>query len=925
MAVTPLCVASQNSAPSVAFYYGNDAPVDLFDQFDWLVVDDRTTTQVERKRLARYGTTLFAYISVGEAPKDTPDGGVAPPSTALIGENEDWGTRIADLTNPAWSDYIIKHRIRPLWQKGYRAFFLDTLDSYKRISGSDKEAVAQRQALAALIKRIHREFPGSKLLLNRGFGIVDEVHQDIVGVAAESLYRGWNEKDGRYTTVEPDAREWLLNRLQRIHKRFDLPTIAIDYLPAKKHQAARKTAQQIASHSVIPYVTNNYLTSVGVGTIEPLPRKVLVVYDKSRLESTYYSKGNFFRSAAMPLEYLGYGAVYRDVSNLPDGVLKGRYAGVVTWFDRPLDAPSKFRNWLTKRVENGVPIAMLRSPGFTLDGKLAQKLGLQQVAGVARSPAHVVRHDSMLGFEGMPSSPPPGESGFALGDGKNTAHLVLRADDKHFAPVVTGDWGGITLSPWTVQYGNKNQSRWLLNPFRFFRQALDLPTMPVPDATTENGLRYVMSQIDGDGFASKASIPGTPFAGTVVRRQILKEFQLPVTASLIVGAVSENGVNPEISGTLKNVARRLFQMPWVHVGTHTYSHPFAWQKIHPGELAGEGETSAGFAYNLAISNYHYSLRQEVVGSADWINQHILPEDKRVHAILWSGDALPPPKAIRLADENDLTNINGGNTDAISGNPSLTHVTPMLRPFGFHTQVLAPIINENLYTNDFIDPLWGYQRVIETFQLTNKPRRLKPIDIYYHFYSVTDPAALRALKKVYRYVEKQPTLSVYVGDYSRIARGWYHAGVARRLAGGWQITGATDMRTLRLPKSLGWPDLQSSQNVAGVRDLSQGRYVALTGDQRVRLMVADDKPQAQDASPYIVKSNGRIKAWEQNGSELRLRVAAELKPLSLTLGGVAGCSISTDSGDVGRAADGARAVISFDESAPGPVLVDCDTG
>src|SRR5690606_9877650 len=130
-----------------------------------------------------------------------------------------------------------------------------------------------------------------------------------------------------------------------------------------------------------------------------------------------------------------------------------------------------------------------------------------------------------------------------------------------------------------------------------------------------------------------------------------------------------------------------------------------------------------------------------------------------------------------------------NTSMTLSFPSLTRVSPMLRPQGEYLQVYAPQINENVYTNNMLGPLWGYRRAIETYQLTDEPRRLKPIDIYYHFYSAASPASLKALQQVYDYVETQETLPIYVSDWSGVASAWYHLGIAHQLEGGWQIRGA----------------------------------------------------------------------------------------------------------------------------------------
>ena len=415
-----------------------------------------------------------------------------------------------------------------------------------------------------------------------------------------------------------------------------------------------------------------------------------------------------------------------------------------------------------------------------------------------------------------------------------------------------------------------------------------LPEIPVPDATTENGARYWMTQIDGDAFVSRADLPGTPFTGELMLSDILMHYQVPTTVSIIEGEIGPEGLYPNYRSVLEPLARRIFALPWVEVATHTFSHPFEWENLNENDLAGQGQARFGFNYNMPIPNYRFSLRREIEGSTNYINRTLAPDDKPVKVVLWTGNALPPEQALAIADELGLRNMNGGNTSVTHSNPSMTRVSPMLRPVGRYLQVYAPQINENVYTNNMLGPLWGYRRAIETYQITDQPRRLKPIDIYYHFYSAASAGALRALHQVYEYVLSQETLPLYVSDWSDVATQWYHTGIARRLDGGWEIKGASHMRTLRIPTAMGWPDLQRSNNVAGVREIPSGRYVALSGKSEATLYLTPGMPQ----TPHLRYANGRITAWQTSSpNHLSISLTAEQVPLTVELAATQGCSVT----------------------------------
>ena len=766
LSVSTSAFANVDAQPSVAFYYGNDVPVQMLNQFDWAVVESEHVSKKELTSLEQHGTTAFAYVSLGEA--EHWRGADAVPQAALKARNENWNSQAADLTRAEWGDYIVNDRIRPLWQAGYRALFLDTLDSYRLFATDDASAQQQQDALVALIRRIRSEFPGIKLLLNRGFEVLDRVQGDIVGVAAESLYKSYDARTQSYRDVSAEDSQYVLNQLERVRDDYGLPAIAIDYVAPGDRDVARETARRIADAGIVPWVTNGAINQVGVGSIEPMPRRVLIVYDSTQLEHGSLAFSNAHLYAAMPLEYLGYGADYVDVNGaLPSDSLVGRYAGIVTWFSGGVSNGGRYRPWLIEQMREGLHVAMLGDPGVDVSGDLADLMGLQVVPTLNDAQVEILSHDDLIGFEGIPKRAETNQSGYyqIVGDDV-TSHLRLRdSNGSEFVPIASGDWGGVALSPWILQQGGLDQRRWILDPFAFFKRALDLPEMPIPDATTENGSRYWMTEVDGDAFMNRAAFPGNPFTSQVMLDKIFRQYRVPTTVSVIQGETGPDGMYPELSDELESVAREIFRLPWVEIGTHTFSHPFDWVELKEGDLAGQGRTAAGFPFNMPIEGYHYSLEKEVAGSTRYINENLAPPGKKVKAVLWSGDALPPEKALAIADGLGLANINGGNTHVMRDNPTLTDVSAMLRPVGDQLQVYAPVINENVYTNDMTGPYWGYRRVIETYELTDMPRRLKPIDIYYHFYSAGRPASLNALKDVYNYARSQNTVPVYASTYS----------------------------------------------------------------------------------------------------------------------------------------------------------------
>jgi hypothetical protein len=148
-------------------------------------------------------------------------------------------------------------------------------------------------------------------------------------------------------------------------------------------------------------------------------------------------------------------------------------------------------------------------------------------------------------------------------------------------------------------------------------------------------------------------------------------------------------------------------------------------------------------------------------------------------------------------------------------------------FGDQFQVFAPNQNENVYTNNWTGPFSGFERVIETFEFTESPRRLKPINIYFHTYIATKLAGLRSLEKVFDYALKQETTPIFASDYAKKVESFLHVAVART-ATGWRVRGAGNLHTVRAPLALGVPDLTLSESVAGFKPNPQNMYIHLAG-------------------------------------------------------------------------------------------------
>jgi uncharacterized protein (TIGR01370 family) len=874
-----LPVGAADRAPSIAFFYAANPPLDELRAFDLVVVEPDHGHDPAAFRAS--GNELFAYVSVGETHPTRPYFADLPAAWKLA-TNPAWGSVVIDQSAAEWPRFFADKVVAPLWQRGYRGLFLDTLDSY-RLAGKDIDAARQQQGLVAVIRELRARFPGIRLIANRGFEFLPAVRGELIAVAAESLFRGWDAATGRYVEVPEADRAWLLGQLRRARDELGLPVIAIDYVAPAERALARETAQRIRALGITPWVADPQLASLGVGAVEVMPRRIALLYDGR--ESGSPNDALVHRYAALPLEHLGYVPEYIDIARPLPQLVPGRYAGIVTWFGGGIAGAQAqtLAAWLQARRAEGLPVAVLGDFGVALDAAAARTLGLTLEPAAPSGRLAVASADPMFGFE----APPRPESRHALalraaGEGM-TALLTLRdARGVSFDAAALTPWGGYVSNPFALVEtpGVEGQNRWVVDPFAFFRRALRLEPMPVPDTTTGNGRRLFFAHIDGDGFPSRAEFPGSPLAAAVLLREVLERYRVPHAMSVIEAEVSPAGLHPALAPEMEDLARRMFALPHVEIATHTFSHPFNWAKAE----AGANPDDPDAYYALSVPGYRISIEREIAGSADYIRRRLAPPGKPVSLLLWSGDAAPGAVSLRQAARAGLANLNGGWTTITREQPTLSAVSPLGIAKEGHWQTYAPVMNENLYTNLWRGPFYGFRRVIETFRMTGEPRRLKPISIYYHTYSASKPAALSALREVYDWALRQPIHPIYPSEFVRIAEDFNRMTIARVTGepGRWQIRGDGALRTLRLPRALGMADIAASTGVAGDAPADDGSYVHLAGGRA--LLASAARPAS---APRLAEANGRIGAWQTDARGFTLGLAGHV-PLEFALREAAAC-------------------------------------
>jgi polysaccharide biosynthesis protein PelA len=609
--------------------------------------------------------------------------------------------------------------------------------------------------------------------------------------------------------------------------------------------------------------------------VEPIRREILAVYDSR--EEPRPDQTRVHRFAEMPLNHLGFVVSYWDISaGLPDAQRTENIRGVIYWLRR---SPQRsFYEWGREQVLHGVRMVVIGDSGPATPAALADANNMFAEIGFGLGGdsvdltynARVLQRDALIGFERaldpvLPPFPIVGTFGSDV-----ASHLVLEHRDGETvlasSVVLTSNRGGYAANGYFIYEEPASRlTKWIVDPFAFFRKAFGVEAMPVPDVTTLSGRRIWFSHIDGDGWNNVSSVEAhqdkPTIAATVVLRDLIVPYpDLPVAVGVIGADVDERYGPPEAG---RQTARELFALPQVEVATHTYTHPYQWsffesydralelrlvgpdesdwrsmilerlrqlaRRLFPGLARKSYENEAKIADEdppRAFSEFPFDLDQEVRGAIT-AAEELAPEGKRGTLYLWSGGAEPFAAAIAETRRLGLRNLNGGDSRFDTDFPSISYLAPVSRIVGTERQIYAGNANDYIYITDGGGRDHGFLHLESTINATETPRRLKPVNVYYHMFAGERPAQVAAVRHHLDNARQASITPIAAAHYAAIADGFFTTEMLALGDSSWLIQHRGALQTLRFDDAADLAvDFSRSVGVLGQHKHGGSLYVAL---------------------------------------------------------------------------------------------------
>ncbi|MEA3227901.1 MAG: endo alpha-1,4 polygalactosaminidase [Campylobacterota bacterium] len=835
---------------SAMVYYGNDISYSMVGIHDYIIVQPELIN-IYSHGFKIYKDKMYAYVSINEIQSNIKEYQYVDESW-IVSENPEWNSKVLDIKNRDYQEFVFKRLIEPRMKEGFKNFFFDTLDSYQLATKTDEEREASRKELVHFIKEFHRRYPDSKLIINRGFDIIDEVHEGIEAVLFESYYRGLGGVTG-YKELSDGDREWIDIHLDKI-KKYGIDIISLEYLNADSIESeAKEVVEKIKRRGMIPYVSHRELVIYGKSSKNAIKREVFTLIDESvddRLLQLSTKQG------ALVLEYLGYIQKVHDINQgLPDIDKMRHYSGVIIWMDSSSKKnPKEFIVWIQKLIAIGIKVSFAGSFAGLEDGKYLKPLGIKITSSKYKKA--ILHQDKMIAYEIEPTM--SGSSPRVKIKHVVKPLLVYQlSNDKRSTVSAITEWGGYAVNESFMTYMNKSDL-WIIDPFEFIQQSLRLKKLIVPDVTTENGKRLLFTHIDGDGIMSRVEGDQTRFAGDAILEDILIPYKIPHSVSVIGAEIDADGLYPELSEKMTEIAKEIYKLDNVEAITHTFTHPFDWGKIVDDNLDRN--------YRLKVKDYNFSLERELSQSIRDINENLIPKGKPLaKTVFWSGNCMPRKNALSHVYKNGILNMNGGDTLITIDKPWLANIAPLGIERAGYYQIYTGAQNENVFTNDWLGPFWGFKRVVQTFKLTNSPRRLKPIDIYYHIYSGSKMASLNALKYVFDWSIKQDVMPIFTSEYILRVMDFYIVSFAQD-GDDWLLDGMKDLNTIRIEERGASIDFSRSQSALGIKHFENHTYISFDSSKKHYFTTKRDSRYKK--SSYLISSNAKVIDYDNFSAKKR---------------------------------------------------------
>jgi len=244
-------------------YYDKRLAPEVFLPFDVIVFDRQGHPPLapikERQKI------LLGYLSLGEAETFRDNYQWIQDHQLILETGPEWkGNPVIDVRKPEWEAYVLKVLVPETVNRGFDGVMLDTADSVIWLEHTQPQKYTGMQdALVRIIKQMRARYPDMKIMLNRGFPLLEKVGGDIDMVLAESIYPTSAAQSNTSPPLPDESYQNYVTMLIAAQKKVPyLKIYTLDYLEKDNIEGMKNIYKTQRQQGFIPYVGPSGLQAI---------------------------------------------------------------------------------------------------------------------------------------------------------------------------------------------------------------------------------------------------------------------------------------------------------------------------------------------------------------------------------------------------------------------------------------------------------------------------------------------------------------------------------------------------------------------------------------------------------------------------------------------------------------------------------------
>lgn len=777
---------------------------------------------------------------------------------------------LLDPLRPGWREVVIEMLAFNAARRGFDGFLIEGAAELAKLAARQPEkALARRTAFIDMMHALHERFPDKKLVLRGGWELLADLRGELHGLFLDGLFRRLDAQGKPQAVSAAEAER--LERNVRLAQTIGLKVWVAEPGDPANARVNAEAAERLRRLGCAVVVTDGKLNGRVLGPHLPESRTVLVLHgwepSQEGVAARSADKSWTARELEPALKWLGLAPLYLPVTDwraaLEDSAsaLPATLAGVI--IDADCAVPGGWQeslaHWLEQLAAAGTPLLLGGQP-FTNPvawGRLAHALKLEGDGQELLTPGAL----SLSGYDA---------SWFIKGrfpDQRALRCLDLRAPagaERVLSYRQVGESGEarrhdvVFIAPWGGVWLARSASA-PVEVFRWLEAALRREQAgPVPDTSTLAGRRVFLSTVQGAGFCEMSWMPGGRLCAEVLRDELEKAPELPVTVAVAEADIRgwSEASEPTEAGRYEALARSIFALPQVEPAANTMSRPLSWvpTAFQPGPL------------RPAITETRFNAEREVAGSLDFVRRRLLPPGKSTAFLLWPEGSAPGAEAAACIAGLDGWHLpDSWQAGWNLGHSGVRDGSAPAAPAPDDARALAQA---------WMDAQGG----------ADSARRMGPAHLAYSFSDLKKPVNVEALRHIRTWCAAQPWHLMTASAYARFLADAAACRIDQMGPGRWRVISEGRSLTLRLPVARGLPDLARSRGVIGYREHAGQLYLHLHGREISEVVLL---PAGAPPAPHLhlVEADRELEFIALEREKSRFRVRGRESAV-VTLGGLA---------------------------------------